>query len=381
MSREKMKAKWRPGSFLTLISATLILSMTVGCGPAAAELATVNYTPLSGDDWDISTPAEQGLDPMLVAEFYHNATEVETIYSLLVIKDGYLIAEKYFHGGSLAQKARMQSATKSYTSALVGIALEQGCLRSVDQKMMEFFPELADQIKDPRKNQISLRQMLQMRAGYPWEESTPELFEMLYHGFRPSLLVAVPLVSDPGTHFEYSNLTSHLVGVIVARACDTDLKSFAQEHLFAPLGVEPGEWIQDWEGYYNGHADLHMTARDMAKFGLLYLNEGQYEGRQIVPIEWVRDSFALYSQDAWGYRVGRNWRDNGYGYQWWSVRAGDHRYNLAWGHGGQQIAVLAALDMVIVVTADPLFGQHGDTPWKREKENLNLVADFVASLP
>jgi CubicO group peptidase (beta-lactamase class C family) len=363
------------------VSMIIILSMLVGCGPSAAELATIDYTPLSGADWDISTPAEQGLDPMLVAEAYHNAVEVETIYSLLVIKNGYLIAEKYFHGGSLEQKARMQSATKSYTSALVGIALEQGCLSSVDQKMMELFPELVDQIKDPRKKQITIQQMLQMRAEYPWEESTPELFEMLYHGFRPSLLVAVPLVSNPGTHFEYSSLTSHLIGVIVARACGIDLMSFAQANLFGPLGVEPGEWIQDWEGYYNGHADLHMRARDMAKFGLLYLNEGQYEGEQIVPAEWVRDSLAIYSQDAWGYRVGRNWRDNGYGYQWWSVRAGDHRYNLAWGHGGQQIAVVDELDMVIIVTANPLFGQHGDTPWKREKENLNLVADFISTLP
>ena len=126
---------------------------------------------------------------------------------------------------------------------------------------------------------------------------------------------------------------------------------------------------------------MHFTARDMAKFGQLYLDEGQYRGEQLIPAEWVRESLGIYSQDAWGYRVGCNWRDNGYGYQWWSVRAGDHRYNLAWGHGGQQIAVVRDLDMVVVVKADPLFGQHGDAPWKREKENLNLVADFIASLP
>ena len=79
--------------------------------------------------------------------------------------------------------------------------------------------------------------------------------------------------------------------------------------------------------------------------------------------------------------MGRHFKDIGYGYQWWSVRAGAHRYNLAWGHGGQQIALVPDLNMVIVVTADPLHGQHGDTPWKRERENLNLVADFVSALP
>jgi CubicO group peptidase (beta-lactamase class C family) len=118
--------------------------------------------------------------------------------------------------------------------------------------MIEFFPELKDRISDRRKAEITIRQMLQMRAGYPWEESTRELFELLYRGFRPSTLVEVPLARDPGTDFEYSNLTSHLLGLIVARASGTDLKSFAQEHLFAPLGIQPGFWQQDWEGYNLG---------------------------------------------------------------------------------------------------------------------------------
>ncbi len=364
-----------------LTGVILLLPNLAGCSPQAEELEAVEYAPLPGEDWQVSTPAEQGLDPMLVAKLYLNAAKVETLHALLVVKNGYLIAEGYFHGGAAAQKARMQSATKSYTSALVGIALDKGYLASVDQKMMDFFPELAARITDPRKNQITIRQMLQMRAGYPWEESTAELFKMLYHGFRPSLLVDVPLVRDPGTDFEYSSLTSHLLGIIVARATDTDLKSFAEENLFAPLNVEAGDWIQDWEGYYNGHADLHMTARDMAKFGLLYLNGGEYEGKQIVPAQWVHDSLQTYSEDAWDYRVGRNFRDMGYGYQWWSARAGDHRFNFAWGHGGQQIALVDELDMVIVVTADPLFGQHGGGPWKQEKANLNLVGNFINTLP
>jgi CubicO group peptidase (beta-lactamase class C family) len=275
----------------------------------------------------------------------------------------------------------VHSVTKSINSALVGIALDQGYLSSLDQKMIDFFPELANRVTDPRKKQITLRQMLQMRAGYPWEESTTELFKLLYSGFRPSTLVDVPLVRDPGTDFEYSNLTAYLLGIVVARACGTDLKSFAQENLFSPLGIEPGFWQTDWEGNYLGFSDIHLSAHDMAKFGLLYLNEGKYQGKQIVPANWVRDSLQIYSDNAWKIPVGSNWCDNGYGYQWWSVRAGDHRYNLAWGHGGEQIVLLDELDMVIVVTVDPLHGQHGGGPWKLEKASLNLVADFIASLP
>jgi CubicO group peptidase (beta-lactamase class C family) len=373
--------KWSQLLFSLFLSVFLIFCSPLGCSPQSEQLEAVEYAPRPGDDWKVSTPAEQGLDPMLAAKLYHNAAKVETLHALLVVKNGYLIAEGYFNGGAIDQKTRLQSVTKSYTSALVGIALDQGYLLSVDQKMMDFFPELAARITDPRKNQITIREMLQMRAGYPWEESTAKLFQMLYHGFRPSLLADVALVRDPGTDFEYSNLTSHLLGIIVARATGTDLKSFAEEHLFSVLKVEAGDWIQDWEGYYNGHADLHFTARDMAKFGLLYLNDGEYEGKQIVPADWVHDSLLTYSEHAWNYRVGRNFTDMGYGYQWWSARAGNHRFNLAWGHGGQQIVLVDELNMVIVVKADPLFGQHGGGPWKHEKANLNLVGNFISSLP
>jgi CubicO group peptidase (beta-lactamase class C family) len=368
-------------ALFVVASAILILLVMTGCGPSAEELAAVVYTPLPNDEWVVSTPEEQGLDPTLVARLYYNAAELETVYSVLVFKNGYLIAEDYFNGGSPEQTVNVHSVTKSITSALVAIALEEGCLSSLDQRMMEFFPELADQISDPRKGQITIRQMLQMRGGYPWEESAPELFELLATGFRPSNLVDVPLVRDPGSGFDYSNLTAHLLGVLVARACGTDLQSFAQEHLFSPLGIEPSYWQVDWEGNTLGYSDIYLSAYDLAKFGLTYLDDGQYKGQQIVPADWTHESRQIYSENAWKIGVGRNWDDNGYGYQWWSIRAGDHRYSLAWGHGGQQIALIDALDMVIVVTVDPLHLQWGDEPWRLEKANLNLVADFVASLP
>ena len=377
-------SRGRPRLFTSslLIVSVLASAVLAGCGgPSSEELEAVDYMPLAGDDWPVSTPEERGLDPMLVAELYYNAEQLETLYGLLVVKNGYLVAEKYFHGKSASQLSSRASVTKSITSALVGIALEQGCLSSVDQKMIEFFPELVGQIEDPRKGQITIRHLLQMRAGYPWEESTQELLDLMFSGFRSRNLVDVPLVRDPGSGFDYSNLTTHLLGIIVARACNTDLKSYAQEYLFSPLGGEVAAWLQGWEGYYLGFAEVEITARDMARFGQLYLDDGQFEGNQVVPAEWVRDSLQTYTEDAWYYRVGRNWRDSGYGYQWWSIRAGDHRYNLAWGHGGQQIAVLDELDLVVVVTADPLYKQHGDEPWKLEKANLNLVADVIASLP
>ncbi|UCF79557.1 MAG: serine hydrolase [Candidatus Eiseniibacteriota bacterium] len=351
------------------------------------ELEAVEYAPLPGDDWRTSTPAEQGLDPMLVAELYHEAAHVERLYGLLVIKNGLLVAEGYFNDGAVEKKELLQSVAKSYTSALVGIALDQGHLSSVEQNMIDFFPEFAGQITDSRKQQITLRDMLQMRAGYPWEESTRELFDTLYSGFRPSHLVDVSLVSDPGREFNYSNLTSHLLGVVVARACGTDLKSYAEAHLFSPLDVEVGDvWWQDWEGYYIGHGGIRFTARDAAKFGRLYLNDGEYEGNRILSPDWIRESLETYTENAnsgapRSGRIGRYFRDIGYGYQWWSARVGDHHFNYAAGHGGILIVLLDEFDMVIVVTSDPFLGQHDAEAWKHEQANFNLVGKFIKHLP
>jgi CubicO group peptidase (beta-lactamase class C family) len=356
--------------------------LLAGCGgPSLQELKKINCTPLPTDAFAVSTPEEQGLQPDVIARMYWKASRLDNLYGVLVFRNGQLIAEKYYNAGAVDQQINIHSVTKSITSALVGIALERGDIKSLDQKMMDFFPELAGRISDPRKNDITIRQLLQMRAGFPWEESTEELFHLLMTGFHNDTLVQVPLVRDPGTDFEYSNLSSHLLGMIVARAGGTDLQSYAQTHLFGPLGIGPGFWQQDWDGNFLGFSDLHLTARDMARFGLLYMQDGQYNGRQVVPAQWVHDSLQIYSRNAWNYRVGRNWGDNAYGYQWWSIRAGNYRYSLAWGHGGEQIVLLKDSNMMIIVTADPLHLQHGGGPWKKEKASLNLTADFVASLP
>jgi len=374
-------SKHRQCSFIKIIISILILSIVAACGPSTEDLKTVDYTPLVRNDLRISTPEKQALDPMLVAEIYLNAAELETLYSLLIIKNGYLVAEDYFNDGSIDQRDRLQSVTKSFTSALVGIALEQGCLSSVDQKMLNFFPEVSGKITDPRKDQITLRNLLEMRAGYPREEDDKALWDGLLSGHYPPLIEDFPLVSEQGTTFHYSNLTSNWLGIIVDRSCGMNLKAYAEEHLFAPLDVKPGEWGQDAEGHNNGCGDLHLAARDAAKFGLLYLNDGIYKGNQIVSSDWIEDSFQTYSvNEAFVKRVG-DFRDIGYGYQWWSANAGDYHVNFAWGHGGQLIVLVDELDMVIVTTSYPFWLEHNDQSWKHEKAIITMVSEFINSIP
>ena len=363
------------------IGMLLIAVLSMGCASCSGKAGGTGFEPAAGGDWDISTPEAEGLDRELVERLYANASNVETVRAVLVIKNGKLIAEKYFNDGSIDRRDTIQSVTKSFTGALTGIAVEQGLLEGLDQPIVDFFPELRTSI-DPRKQLITIRHLLQMRAGYPWEEASPEGMELLLHeGFRPRHMADVPLVREPGSGFDYSNLSSHALAIIIARAADRDLLLYARENLFEPLGIEPGEWRKSWEDYRMGFGELQVTPRDMAKLGQLYMNGGRWNGEQIVPEDYVEASLSSYTEDAWYYRIGRNVRHTGYGYQWWSAQAGKGRYNFAWGHGGQQIALIKEHDMVVVVAADPLYLQHGAKPWRYEKENLNLVGDFVAALP
>jgi len=369
--------------FLAFAIATLTVSLLVGCGPSTGDLAAVDYKPLVRDDWEVSTPEKQGLDPTLVAKLYYNAAEHETIYSLLVFKNGYLVAEDYFNAGSIDELSKRASVTKSYTSALAGIALDRGYIQSIDQKMLDFFPDIAGQVTDPRKKQITIRNMLEMRAGYPWEEEDAAAWDALWSGEYLSKIAAIPLSADPGTRFQYSNLTSHWLGIIAARASGMDLMSVGNKYLFGPLGVVPGEgWIRDVDGYYIGCGDILFTARDMARFGQLYLNGGEYEGQRIISADWVRDSLKTYTVNEFELKKIGQFRDIGYGYQWWSAEAGNHHINFAWGHGGQLIVLVHDLDMVVVTTADPFYGKdtHFDA-WKYEEAIIKMVSDFIHALP
>jgi CubicO group peptidase (beta-lactamase class C family) len=310
---------------------------------------------------------------------YYEAQKRDTLYGLLVVKGGKLIAEDYFNGADVDEIDRRASVTKSYTSALAGIAIDKGFLPGLDEKMLDYFTDVP--VSDPRKYDITVRQMLQMRAGFPWEEKNQQAWDIMWSGEYLGAIEDLPLSADPGTKFQYSNLTAHWTGIVVARSTGMDLMTLGNEYLFGPLGVTPGEgWNRDVDGYYIGCGDILFTARDMARFGQLYLDGGVYDGQRLLSADWVNASLARYTEKAWG-NIGR-FHHIGYGYYWWSATAGEHRVNFAWGHGGNLIVLVPDLDVVVVVTADSFYGKdvHFDS-WPHEKANIELVADFIASLP
>ncbi len=352
--------------------------------PETEDLSKSGYAPVERADFLISTPQAEGVDPALVAEMYRDAEALPRLFSILVVKNGKLVAERYFNDGNIDTPTLMQSVVKSYYSAFVGAALEQGCLPDIDQPVLDYFPEFVDQITDSRKSDITIRHLLQMRSGLPWEESDPALWEKLINEDNLGLLADYPLANDPGAGFNYSNLSTRLLGVIVERACDTDLHAFAEDTIIGPIGGTLGDWARDPHGYH--HPVLEATARTQAKFGLLYLNGGVFDGKRILPQNWIDATFQNYSDDAWvtlerKHRAGRYFRNLGYGYQWWQADVGDRRVKFAWGHGGQLIALVDDLDMVIVLTAYPAWLEHGAENWVHERAHLNLAGKFISLLP
>ena len=355
----------------------IVLIIFAGC-----DVGEMDFTPLQMDDgWKISTPEEQGVDREEIQRMYNKAEGYENIYSILVIKNGHLIAEGYFNGVQATDANPMASATKSYTSTLAGIALREKIIPSIEAKMAPYFPEIDWQTQDPRKSEINIQQMLQMRSGYPWEHRdgfSDQLWPRA--GNLIPFLAEFPLMADPGNRYGYSNLTSHMLAIIIARAYGDTLLAFANQYLFNPLGVSISHWPSDDNGYYIGYGNMEVIPRDMAKFGLLYLNKGMYNGQQLIPALYINDSLTPYSFDVFGYDILTHIKNLHYGYQWWCGTSGSHTYNFAWGHGGNLIVILHDLNMVVVATADSLPGQFGEAAAIKEKRILNLVGEFIGRL-
>jgi CubicO group peptidase (beta-lactamase class C family) len=353
--------------------------LAAGAILSASACRQDSFAPARLDDgWEISDPQRQGIDPDKIEAAYREAERLDNIYSLLVAKNGFLVAERYYNGRDVSMAGPTASVTKSFTSALAGIAVREGIV-SLDRELPDFFPEIDWATADPRKLRITLRQILQMRSGYPWEEVEGLLDDLFARADWIPLLAEFPLMADPGTRWGYSNLMSHMMAVILSRASGRTLLDFAGELLFAPLEIRAPYWPRDANGYYYGSGDMHMTPRHLARFGQLYLDRGLHHGQQVVPAEWVDASFEVYSPTTYGCEIMASIRQLGYGYFWWSGTCGAHSIRYAWGHGGQIIAVARDLGLVVVATAAPQPGFDAES-WRHESAVLELVGRLIASL-
>ena len=331
------------------------------------------------DGVKVSTASAQGVDSLTINNTYEEARKLENLYSLLIIKNGYLIAEGYFNGMTVNDATRTASVTKSITSALAGIAIRENFIAGTDQKLKDFFPETDWELTDPRKSEISIEQILQMRSGYPWEEFDGYLETLTTSSNWIPFLEQFPLMHDPGTQFGYSNFTAHMMAIIIARSTGQSLLQFANEYLFDEMGISVPYWPRDANGYYYGSGDLQTTPRNLAKFGQLFLDNGIWNDNQLIPSEWVSSSLQIHSSSTYGREILTYISDLKYGYLWWSGTSGSHQIWFAWGHGGQMVTIIHDLNMVVVSTAS-IPGLFDSNAWPKSKAILELVGRFITKI-
>ena len=297
------------------------------------------------DTWRTSTPEEQEMDSAVLIGADKSFQEIfPNSYSLLIIRHGYLVFEKYYNGQSPDQPGFIFSITKGFMAALTGICMKEGYLKSVDQKLEEFFPEYFTDDIDPGKKDITLYHMLTHTSGLMGSsgERTDDWFKNT---------INEKLVSKPGVEYHYSNSVPHLFSGIIHKTTGVNAFAFAQAYLFGPLGITNLKWDTDPKGNYEGANGLYLTPRDMAKFGYLYLNNGYWDGKQIVTPEWVKASqqpHVRVDNKAYGYLLHVQPRNE------YVQPPTDCDYFMYdhYGHHGQYIGIIPHLDMIVVMTAD-----------------------------
>lgn len=263
----------------------------------------------------------------------------------------------YRQDTTAATRLNVASVTKSVMALLVGIAIGQGAITSVDEPLSAFFPEHAQGPNAAALQRVTLRHLLTLSPGFDrrgLDENT-DYQDFVRRFFAPGLLAHAlgrRVVDEPGSRFYYSNIDSHLVAEALARRLKVPLAAFAQAELFKPLGIEGVEWPTGQDGVPNGAAELRLTPPDLFRIGQMMRAGGQWQGRQVVPAAFVKEATTRQIDTGQPARGPKElW---GYGYLWWlSSTTGDNLPAFyAAGYGGQFIYVVPALDLVVVALTD-----------------------------
>lgn len=366
----------RPIATALLVPLLLLagLAVPLRAQPADSHLAP----PMLDDGWTTASAVAVGLDPVPLqhlAEAIRRGDDYPNVHAVLIAKDGRLVYEAYFEGEDVRRgtgplghvvfdremRHDLRSVTKSVVSALVGLAIAEGAIHSVDQPLLDFFPEHAD-LATPERRAITLRHALDMSAGLAWNEQIPytdplnDEIRMNRSADPVRFVLERPVVSAPGTAWVYSGGLTQVLAEVVQRATGRPLLDFARETLFEPLGITDVEWVTDaGQTTPSAASGLRLRPRDLAKIGLVYQQAGRWNGQQVIPAAWVAasqqrrialpDSLVEFGEGASA--------AVGYGSQWWHAeyalpygRVTAHR---AIGNGGQLVFVVPELGLTAVV--------------------------------
>jgi CubicO group peptidase (beta-lactamase class C family) len=322
--------------------------------------------PIARDDgWPVASVDEDKLvDRAALCRMVDRLASTTNVHSVLVARGGRLVFERYFSGSDEVDNRKvrnvvfdadtlhdMKSVSKSVASLATGIAIDRGLIASVDEPILNFFPELSD-LRSPERDRFKLVHALTMSMGQKWVEATPETGDEDNDEARMNrspdssrYVLGLPVTAPPGQEFFYNTGALALVTAIMRKATGRPLDEFAREVLFEPLGITGVEWKRR-KGDTDAGGGLRLRPRDMAKIGQLVLGGGRWKGRQIVSKAWIDASMTPRFEASTAYF---------YGYLWWLGRSLHSGREVHWagalGRGGQSIRIVPELDLVVVVTA------------------------------
>lgn len=359
-------------------------------------------------EWQRSTPEAEGIAPealeKLDAEMRGGAMGL--MDSLLVIRNGKVVYEaeyeqdyknwskaelepaqqyNYFHPDwhpfyKGSRLHTMQSVSKSVTSLLIGIAIEQGKIESTDIPALAFFADVKFADPDGRKARIKLEDVLTMRSGFAWDEWSfgyedprNDCIQLEACEDWIAFVLNKPMATDPGEVFVYNSGSTVLLSGIIKRATGVTIDKYAEEHLFGPLGIESYHWKKTPKGLPDTEGGLYLLPRDLAKLGLLCLHDGVWDEQRILPEGWVERSITPWVADI---NPRNSRKDPGYGYKWWILDSGggeSPKIFAAMGFGGQNLIVAPELELIVVFTAWNISGPSPSLPGIFAKRILSAI--------
>jgi CubicO group peptidase (beta-lactamase class C family) len=335
-----------------------------------------------------STPEAQGISSRSVREFVEAADQINTLHSFMLVRHGHVIAEGWWRPEAADRQHILNSVSKSFTATAVGLAIAEGKL-SLDDPVLKFFPAEAPPEPSNNLKALKLRHLLTMSGGHDTEPRAanggPTVKQFLAH----------PFVHEPGTQFQYNSMGSYTLSAIVTKVTGQTTLAYLKPRLFEPLGIENPQWAISPEGNSLGGSGLKICTEDIAKFGQLYLQRGKWNGKQLIPEEWVDQATSkqVPNEEESHAKIGIDWQQ-GYGFQFWRCTHDAFRGD---GAGGQFIVVIPGKDAVVAITADtgnmqgelnaiweklfPAFGGEALPENSAEQEKLKQVIARLEAYP
>lgn len=308
----------------------------------------ISYVPKElNDGWEISAPENEGLNAQQLTDIFeeiHNRKDMWQIRSLLVFRNGKILAESYMKDDDEAVTPTLvQSCTKQVLGILTGIALEKNIIQDINDPISLYIPEA---IKYNDKKNITIEQLLTMKSGIKYENGgiKGDNFDLLIEKPKKldSYILDKPMANSPGAIARYKDCDAHLIAICIQNQVGMKTSEWAKEVLFDPLNIKHLEWLSYKDGYTLGGSGILTTPRDLAKFGQLVLDSGYYKGIQIVSKQWIKEMTTVREQNVYGTQFGYMWRLNS-----------SDKWVMMMGHGGQLVCIVPQKNLIVVVTAEP----------------------------